>query len=85
MWWVRGFFVTLSPIYKKSVRVSSVAHPAHRGSGIALIVRNEQRRSPRLYEYTLLYIIPMDAIVALLFDYKFWNCQIPMSQEQSVK
>ena len=27
----------------------------------------------------------MDAFVALLFDYKFRNCQIPMSQEQSVK
>lgn len=27
----------------------------------------------------------MDVIVALLFDYKFWNCQIPKSQEQSVK
>ena len=35
--------------------------------------------------YTLLYIIPMDVFVTLLFDYKFRNCQIPGSQEQSVK
>ena len=26
-----------------------------------------------------------DVIVALMFDYKFWNCQIPERQAQSVK
>ena len=31
------------------------------------------------------YYIPMDVIVALMFDKRFGNCQIPEGQAQSVK
>ena len=74
----------LMTIYKRSVRVSPVAHLTLRSSGIAFVVETSNAEAHAcMYIYINIYIIPMDVIAALLFDYKF--LELPDSEESRTK